>query len=87
VQIGDGVCGADTLRRLQSIFDLAWLQVEQKGGRTTFPEASRYMLAQLVLAYSRDYRHVEEIAQEVADALEASLVEPPTPELNREETT
>ena len=66
MQIGDGVCSADTLRRLQSIFDLAWLQVEQKGGRSTFPraiEASRYTLAQLVLAHSRDYPHVKEIAQ------------------------
>jgi hypothetical protein len=59
VQIGDGVCSAVTFRRLQSIFDLAWLQVEQKGGRSTFPwaiEASRYMLAQLVLAYCRGDR-------------------------------
>jgi hypothetical protein len=84
VQVNDGVCSADTLRRLQSIFDRAWRQLEQKGGRSTFPwaiEASRYTLAQLVLAHSRDYRHVEEIVQEVIDSLEESLAEsPPRPE-------
>lgn len=79
MQISDGVCSTDTLRRLQSIFDMAWLQLEQKGGRSTFPwaiEASRYTLAQLVLAHSRDYRQVDEIVQEVVDALEESLAEP-----------
>ena len=81
MQVNDGVCSADTLRRLQSIFDMAWLHLEQKGGRSTFPwaiEASRYTLAQLVLAHSRDYRHVDEIVQDVVDALEESLVEPLT---------
>ena len=67
--ISDGVCSADTLRRLQSIFDMAWLQLERKGGRSTFPwaieasrytiEASRYTLARVVLAHSTDYRQVE----------------------------
>jgi hypothetical protein len=94
VLISDGVCSADTLRRLQSVFDMAWLQLEGKGGRSTFPwaiEASRYTLAKLVLAHSRDYRQVEEIARDVVDALEESLAEPATPrnsiERNREEMT
>ena len=87
MQISDGVCSADTLRRLQSIFDMAWLQLEQKGGGSTFPwaiEATRYTLAQLVLAHSRDYRHIEEIVKEVVDALEKPLVEPPTPSINHQ---
>jgi hypothetical protein len=72
---------------------MAWLQLEQKGGRGTFPwaiEASRYTLAQLVLAHSRDYRRVDEIVQDVVDALEESIVEPSDREnsidFNREET-
>jgi hypothetical protein len=69
-------CNPETLLRLQSIFDIAWLQLEQKKGRHSFPwatEASRYALAQIVLAHSRDYRHVDEIVQEVLDTMEGSF--------------
>jgi hypothetical protein len=62
------VCSPQTLLRLQNIFDAAWLQLMQKKGKHSFPwsaEASRYMLAQLVLAHSRDKRHIDEIVQEV----------------------
>lgn len=69
-------CSPDTLRRLQIIFDTAWLQLKHKRDRHTFPwaiEASRYALAQLVLAHAKDYRHIEEIVEEVLYTLEGSL--------------
>jgi hypothetical protein len=79
MHIGGRACSPDALRRLQTIFDVAWLQLEQKRGRHTFPwatEASRYSLAQLVLAHSWDHRHIEEIVQEVLDTLEGTPAEP-----------
>ena len=71
------VCNPQTLIRLQNIFDTAWLQLSRKKGKHSFPwaaEASRYTLAQLVLAHARDVRHIDEIVQEVLTTMDG----PPT---------
>jgi len=74
------VCSPQTLIRLQSIFDTAWLQLAQKKDKHSFPwaaEASRYTLAQLVLTHARDVRQIDEIVQEVLTTMDDTPTSPP----------
>jgi hypothetical protein len=81
------VCSPQTLIRLQSIFDTAWLQLAQKKGKHSFPwaaEASRYTLAQLVLTHARDVRQIDEIVQDVLTTMDDTPASPPTHSTRKE---
>lgn len=73
MQIRPTSCSPETLRRLQTIFDAVWNEVEQQKGKRTFPwaiEATRFTIAHLVFAHVNDRRNSDQIKHDVLRDLE-----------------
>ena len=61
-------CSPETLRRMQSIFDDVWRELERQHSPHTFPwfiEAARYVIAQMVLENIENLRDPQRIKREV----------------------
>ena len=73
MQIRPTSCSPETLRRLQTIFDAVWHEMERQKGKRTFPwaiEATRFTIARLVLEHVNDRRNSDQIKREVLKDLE-----------------
>jgi hypothetical protein len=72
MQTRASACNPQTLRRLQSIFDAVWRELEKQKGLHTFPwaiEATRFNVARQVLGHMTDRRDPERIKQEVLESI------------------
>jgi hypothetical protein len=64
---------ADTLHRLQDIYEAAWDQLLRRKSRHTFPwaaESTRFLLARVVLEHARDYRNPIDIVKDVVERID-----------------
>jgi hypothetical protein len=72
MQTRASACNPQTLRRLQTIFDAVWRELEKQKGPHTFPwaiEATRFNVARQVLGHVTDRRDPERIKQEVLESI------------------
>lgn len=71
-------CSPRTLSELQTVFDAVWAQLERERSNLTFPwaiEASRFIIARLVLEHLDDAKDKDRIKQTVLQRLADSRVD------------
>lgn len=71
-QLHPGSCSPQALRRMQTIFDAVWLELERRRSPLTFPwavEATRFTIARLVLGHVNALDDVERVKREVLQSI------------------